>query len=76
MSGRPRAASSREPFPWAKAMAFGLGVLRLSPRDFWSMTTRELASAAEGAYERRSHPPSRAALNELMRAFPDKGPAP
>lgn len=27
-------------------MAFGFGVLRLSPAAFWSMTPRELAAAA------------------------------
>jgi uncharacterized phage protein (TIGR02216 family) len=54
-------------------MAFGLGVLRLSPSDFWSMTPRELASAAEGVYGVKPSAPSRAALDELMRAFPDEG---
>jgi uncharacterized phage protein (TIGR02216 family) len=38
------------------------------------MTPRELASAAEGVYGRRSGAPSRASLDELMRAFPDGGP--
>jgi len=52
-------------------MVFGLGVLRLSPRDFWSMTPRELASAAEGVYGRAAGAPSRDALAALMRAFPD-----
>lgn len=52
-------------------MAFGLGVLRLSPAAFWSMTPRELAAAAEGVYGRRTGAPSRAALESLMRAFPD-----
>jgi uncharacterized phage protein (TIGR02216 family) len=54
-------------------MAFGLGVLRLAPRDFWSMTPRELDRAAEGVYGRASRPPSRAALDEMMRDFPDRG---
>lgn len=54
-------------------MAFGLGVLRLAPRDFWSMTPRELASAADGVYGRRAGAPPRAALDRLMRAFPDRG---
>jgi uncharacterized phage protein (TIGR02216 family) len=54
-------------------MAFGLGVLRLSPRDFWSMTPRELASATDGVYGVKPGAPSRATLDELMRAFPDEG---
>ncbi|WP_244594600.1 phage tail assembly chaperone [Methylosinus sporium] len=52
-------------------MAFGLGVLRLAPRDFWAMTPRELACAAEGVYGRAVGAPSRDALMALMRAFPD-----
>jgi uncharacterized phage protein (TIGR02216 family) len=52
-------------------MAFGLGVLRLAPEDFWSMTPRELHAAAEGIYGRASGPPSRATLAALMRDFPD-----
>lgn len=59
------------PFPWERAMAFGLGVLRLSPRAFWAMTPRELAAAAEGVYGRVSAAPSRASFDALMRAFPD-----
>jgi len=57
-------------------MAFGLGVLRLSPRDFWSMTPRELFFAAEGVYGRGGSKPSRAALDELMQKFPDTASAP
>ena len=30
-------------------MGFGLGVLRLSPEQFWRMTPRELACAIEAA---------------------------
>lgn len=51
-------------------MGFGLGALRLSPRDFWRMTPRELAAAMRGPA-----PPSpaadRAGLAALMAAFPD-----
>jgi uncharacterized phage protein (TIGR02216 family) len=54
-------------------MAFGLGVLRLSSHDFWSMTPRELFFAAEGVYGPAPGAPSRAALDELMRRFPDSG---
>ncbi len=52
-------------------MAFGLGVLRLGPRDFWSMTPRELFRAAEGVYGRGAGSMNRAALDALMRDFPD-----
>lgn len=52
-------------------MAFGLGVLRLSSDQFWEMTPRELACAAEGVYGRASGAPSRGALDALMTLHPD-----
>jgi uncharacterized phage protein (TIGR02216 family) len=51
-------------------MAIGLGVLRLPPDQFWSMTPRELA-AAIGPPETRPAP-LRAELEALMRAHPDR----
>jgi uncharacterized phage protein (TIGR02216 family) len=66
-----RDASHRAPFPFARAMAFGLGVLRLPSRDFWSMTPRELFCAAEGVYGLAPSAPSRVALEAMMRQFPD-----
>lgn len=59
------------PFPWREAMAFGLGAWRLSPREFWSATPRELAAAAQGARGLIEPPATRAALDELMAAYPD-----
>lgn len=58
------------PFPWAAAMRFGLGVLRLSPRDFWAMTPRELASA-RGAILGDRGPLGRGELETMMERFPD-----
>jgi uncharacterized phage protein (TIGR02216 family) len=54
-------------------MAFGLGVLRLSPTDFWAMSPREIEAAARGL----SGPPvqsapRRSALEALMKRFPDR----
>ena len=43
------------PFPWKQAIGFALGVLRLSPQQFWSMTPRELSYAIE-AVTRRGAP--------------------
>ena len=51
-------------------MAFGLGRLRLAPRDFWAMTPRELA-AAMSAYSTPVVAPGRADLDRLMTQFPD-----
>jgi uncharacterized phage protein (TIGR02216 family) len=60
-------------FPWHQAMRFGFGTLRLSARDFWGLTPRELAAAFEGVSGRvRPNPPPRAALDRLLVAFPDE----
>lgn len=59
------------PFPWTDAMRFGLGVLRLAPRDFWSMTPRELASAWTAIVGERGGPLDRRGLDDLMTRFPD-----
>lgn len=64
-------APQRVSFPWDEAMRFGLGVLRLPPRDFWAMTPRELCAASEGLFGRPATAPSRAAFDALMRQFPD-----
>ena len=54
-------------------MATGLGLLGLSPRDFWAMTPREYAAAVRGRF---GPPPSEAVfrrvdLDALMHRFPD-----
>ncbi len=65
---------NRAPFPWREAIAFGLGVLKLSPRDFWGMTARELALAVEGA-SGRAHPAlDGVGLRAMMARFPDSEP--
>jgi uncharacterized phage protein (TIGR02216 family) len=55
-------------------MAAGLGLLRLSPRDFWSMTPRELNAALRGLLgpSATDAPLPRAALAQLMSRFPDR----
>jgi uncharacterized phage protein (TIGR02216 family) len=58
------------PFPWKQAIAFGLGVLRLSPDEFWRMTPRELACAIE-AVTGTGAPFSRSRLANLMEKYPD-----
>ena len=53
-------------------MAFGLGVLRWSPQEFWRATPRELMAAAEGLRGGpRPVPASSQDLARLMEAFPD-----
>ena len=61
-------------FPWKNAMKFGLGVLRLAPKDFWAMTPRELSAAYSFQSEtgRPQAPISKAGFTDLMRKFPDK----
>lgn len=51
-------------------MELGLGVLRLTPDAFWHMTPRELAAAA--GLSRSGGVLSRADLDVLMTAFPDR----
>jgi uncharacterized phage protein (TIGR02216 family) len=54
-------------------MAAGLGLLRLTPAAFWSMTPRELSAALNGLLGPASPdaPLPRASLTELMARFPD-----
>jgi uncharacterized phage protein (TIGR02216 family) len=59
-------------FPWRELMAFGLGRLRLSGRDFWAMTPRELAAVMDGIAGIRQAPPDRATLDAMMTRYPDR----
>ncbi len=54
-------------------MTAGLGMLRLAPDAFWSMTTRELDAALRGAFGLVAIQPAmtRSDLTALMAAFPD-----
>lgn len=55
-------------FPWTELMAMGLGTLRLSPRDFWAATPREIAAA----FPKKQDALTRAALAQLLEQFPDE----
>jgi uncharacterized phage protein (TIGR02216 family) len=59
------------PFPWNDAIGFGLGVLRLSPEQFWRMTPRELACAIEAVHGRH-RAIDRAGFDALMKRYPDE----
>jgi uncharacterized phage protein (TIGR02216 family) len=63
-----------KPFPWAEAMGFGFGVLRLAPDAFWRMTPRELAQAIRAIQGYATAPLARAELDELQARFPDAPP--
>jgi len=54
-------------------MAAGLGLLRLRPADFWSMTPKELDAALRGLLgpSHAGAPPSRCVLKDLMSRYPD-----
>ena len=69
--GAVRPQIGRALFPWRAAMSFGFGVLRLSSRDFWAMTPRELGFAL-GLLRPSPAAPGRATLAMLMQAFPDR----
>jgi uncharacterized phage protein (TIGR02216 family) len=58
-------------FPWTEAMRLGFGVLKLSSKEFWGLTPRELAAAFEALSGNRSAPPDRSRLATLMERFPD-----
>lgn len=62
---------SPQPFPWDRAMAFGFGVLRLSPDAFWRMTPRELGAAIKALSPPQAPAIGRGTLDALMRRFPD-----
>lgn len=53
-------------------MSAGLGLLRLDPAAFWAMTPRELDLALRAVTGRAARAPDRAALDALMRRFPDQ----
>jgi uncharacterized phage protein (TIGR02216 family) len=59
-----------EPFPWKAAMHAGFCLLRLSSRDFWTLTPLEL-SAMTGGMRPQGAALGRDGLEALMRAFPD-----
>jgi len=62
-------SAAGEVFPWRRMMELGLGVLHLSPRDFWTSTPREIAAAFPS---RGPVLMGRADLDHLMREFPDQ----
>jgi uncharacterized phage protein (TIGR02216 family) len=55
-------------------MAAGLGLLRLRPADFWSVTPKELDAALRGllGLSQGDEPPHRATLARLMQRYPDQ----
>lgn len=50
----------------------GLGELRLAPREFWTMTQRELVALTGAMKSACATPPTRAELHALMSIYPDK----
>lgn len=53
-------------------MEVGFGLLRLSPREFWTMTPRELAAAARALAPSGTGAVTRAEMVAMMAAMPDK----
>jgi uncharacterized phage protein (TIGR02216 family) len=55
-------------------MAAGLGLLRLRPADFWSMTPKELDAALRGLLgpSNGGEPLPRSTLAHLMKRYPDR----
>ena len=66
------AAGEARRFPWDDVIALGLGLLRLSSRDFWAMTPREIALAMRPyGGDEAVHPPGRETVTALMTLYPD-----
>ena len=65
------AAGEARRFPWDDVIALGLGLLRLSTRDFWAATPREMAHALRLYTGDAGTPPGREAVAALMALFPD-----
>ncbi len=65
--------NAKEWFPWAWAMQFGFGILKLASTDFWQMTPRELEAAMTAHYgDAASRTPlNRRKLKSLMERYPD-----
>jgi uncharacterized phage protein (TIGR02216 family) len=66
------AAGKTSEFPWDAVMAAAFGLLRLSPRDFWSMTPREMERAMSVLRPGAERAPGRGELALLMQQFPDR----
>ncbi|MCB1504690.1 MAG: phage tail assembly chaperone [Hyphomicrobiaceae bacterium] len=55
-------------------MAAGLGLLRLEPRAFWSMTPKELQAALDGLRGPAAldAPPGKSAVMRMIERYPDE----
>ncbi|MCB8836095.1 phage tail assembly chaperone [Aurantimonas sp. VKM B-3413] len=73
MRAAPADGAAGAAFPWDEAMALGIGLMGLSPAEFWTMTPRELAAAAIPHLPAHVGAPGRDDLAALMRRFPDRG---
>lgn len=66
------AAGEARRFPWDELIGLGLGLLRLAPRDFWSMTPREMAHVLRSlGFDDAGGAPGRQGLDALMALYPD-----
>ena len=56
-------------------MQICLGMIRMSPNDFWSLSPREMYSAVKGFLEfntvQKEEPLNRDELEDLMELYPD-----
>ncbi len=58
-------------FPWHELMYKGLGLLRLSPTEFWRSTPREIARAFGAPSQPLNATVLRQSLDEMMQGYPD-----
>jgi uncharacterized phage protein (TIGR02216 family) len=63
-------------FPWAELMHKGLGLLHLSPQEFWRSTPREIARAFGAPSQPMNVEVLRQKLDEMREQYPDIPPSP
>jgi uncharacterized phage protein (TIGR02216 family) len=58
-------------FPWPEFMQMGLGILKLSPTEFWRSTPREISAAFGSPPKPTQSKVLRQSLDTMMKRFPD-----
>ncbi|NDA45975.1 MAG: phage tail assembly chaperone [Alphaproteobacteria bacterium] len=64
-------SAKRLAFPWQEAMSFGFGYMKLSSKDFWALTPKELHAAMSFLAPSPLTYPDQQSLQRLMTLYPD-----
>ncbi|MBW3098666.1 phage tail assembly chaperone [Pseudohoeflea coraliihabitans] len=60
--------------PWRAMIAFGLGRLRLAPKEFWALSYPEFLALTGSISVAKAAPLSRVDLEKLLQTYPDGDP--